>query len=106
MKSRVLSLIALMIICQQSIAYPNCANIPSSEGSNVVDFKIWSWGLLYPNSFAVNLKASGECFYISQNFMKVSYKSPNLLGEVYNYGFSGWNGIDPNTCTLSSTESL
>ena len=62
------------------MCYPDCHNLPSNEGGLIKTFNLQLVGLLYPNSFKVILKPEKECFYVSNNYVKLDWDSDDIDG--------------------------
>ena len=88
------------------MCYPDCLNLPQSEGGLIDSFNLKLVGLLYPNSFEVKLKPESECFYVSNNYIKLNWDGEEIDGSIFEYGFKGWDGKNPQTCSLSKRSSL
>ncbi len=95
--------LALFIIaCAYSVfGYPDCRELPQDDGYLSKSKMLKMIGLIYPLSFELNLGAFKECYYVSNSYLKLSYQNSDAIqGTLYQYGFDGWDGSNPNTCSL------
>ena len=96
--------ISLLVICSFILlaqAYPDCSAINNIDGEHFVNSKLYFYGLIYPNSFGINLYPGKECYYIANNYMKLAYSSSDIKGTIYEYGFDGWDGQHIDTCSYT-----
>ena len=98
--------ISILLQANFSWAYPECHNLLPDEGSLIESLNLKLVGLLYPNSFELNLKPEKECFFISNNYVKLDWQGEDIDGSIFEYGFKGWDGKNPQTCSLSRRTSL
>ncbi len=47
--------VIIVLLISSSYAYSDCSAIPSNEGENILTFKLFMIGLLFPESFQVVL---------------------------------------------------
>ena len=88
-------LIIILYLSLPGECYPDCLNLPQSEGSLVDSMNLKLIGLLYPNSFELNLKPEKECFFVSNNYVKLDWQGDGIDGSIFEYGFKGWDGKNP-----------
>ena len=97
-----LFLILLSFFSGLTDAYPDCRNIEMSDGELTTSTNLELRGLIFPNSFQINLKPSRECYYIANDYIKLDWDDgAEIDGSIFEYGFTGWDGKNPQTCTLS-----
>ena len=57
---------------------------------------------MFPESFEVRLNPGKEYYYIANNYLRIHFQNDggDLKGQMYEYGFEGWDGTNPSSCSF------
>ena len=96
-----LLLLLLLVKLLMVQSYPNCQLLTDEDGKRTESLALKAIGLFFPESFEISLNPGKECYYIVNQFIRMQYEDNHAIqGNIYDYGFYGWDGENLRTCSL------